>query len=60
MRDDLARAGVPVFQTMIRRTAGFPKAALAGVSIRDIDDVRARTAWKDYIALGAEVMEILQ
>jgi len=60
MREDLRSAGVPVFQTMIRRTAGFPKAALAGVSIRDIDDVRARTAWKDYIALGAEVMEILQ
>ena len=60
MRDDLRSAGVPVFQTMIRRTAGFPKAALVGLPIRDIDDVRARTAWKDYIALGAEVMEILQ
>lgn len=60
MREDLREAGVPVFQTMIRRTAGFPKAALAGVPIRDIDDVRARSAWKDYIALGAEIMEILQ
>lgn len=60
MRRDLRSALVPVFQTMIRRTAGFPKAALAGVPIRDLDDVRARAAWKDYIALGAEIMEILQ
>ena len=60
MRLDLRSALVPVFQTMIRRTAGFPKAALAGVPIRDLDDVRARAAWKDYIALGAEIMEILQ
>ncbi len=60
MREDLWEAGVPVFQAMIRRTAGFPKAALAGVSIRDIDDLRARAAWKDYIAMGAEIMEILQ
>ncbi len=60
MRRDLRSALVPVFQTMIRRTSGFPKAALAGVSIRDIDDVRARTAWNDYLALGTEIMEILQ
>jgi len=45
---------------MIRRTAGFPKAALAGLPIRDIDDVRARAVWNDYIALGTEIMEILQ
>lgn len=60
MREELREAGVPVFQTMIRRTAGFPKAALAGLPIRDIDDVRARAAWNDYIALGTEIMEILQ
>lgn len=60
MREDLRSGGVPVFQTMIRRTSGFPKAALAGVSIRDIDDVRARAAWNDYLALGAEIMEILK
>ncbi|MDZ4879130.1 MAG: hypothetical protein CLLPBCKN_008568 [Chroococcidiopsis cubana SAG 39.79] len=60
MREDLRRGGVPVFQTMIRRTSGFPKAALAGVSIRDIDDARARAAWNDYLSLGAEIMEILK
>ncbi len=60
MREDLRSGGVPVFQTMIRRTSRFPKAALVGVSIRDIDDVRARAAWNDYLALGAEIMEILK
>lgn len=60
MRQDLMESGIPVFQTMIRRTAGFPKAALAGVPIRDVEDSRLRLAWKDYLALGKEIMEILK
>lgn len=59
MREDLKRNGVPVFETMIRRTVGFQKAALAGVAIRDLDDARARTAWNDYKALGKEILEVL-
>jgi chromosome partitioning protein len=58
MRKDLKQGGVPVFETMIRRTAGFPKAALAGVPIRDLDDARSKAAWADYQALGKEIMEI--
>lgn len=60
MRSDLDKGGVPVFRNMIRRTVGFPKAALAGVAVRDIDDVRARTAWGDYVAVGDEIMEMLR
>lgn len=60
MKKDLKLGGVPVFETMIRRTAGFPKAALAGVPIRDLDEARAKTAWSDYEALGKEIMEILK
>jgi chromosome partitioning protein len=59
MHRDLDKGGVPVFKTMIRRTIGFPKAALAGVPIRDIDDSRLRIAWADYQALGQEVEELL-
>ena len=59
MREDLKRNGVPVFETMIRRTVGFQKAALAGVAIRDVDDARARIAWNDYKALGKEILEVL-
>lgn len=60
MKKDLKEGGVPVFEAMIRRTAGFPKSALAGVPIRDLDDVRVKAAWSDYQALGNEVMEILK
>lgn len=58
MKKDLKQGGVPVFETMIRRTVGFPKAALAGVPIRDLDDRKAKSAWADYKSLGKEIMEI--
>jgi chromosome partitioning protein len=60
MREDLREGGIPVFETMIRRTVGFAKAALAGRPIRDIEDARARGAWDDYKALGDEVKEIIR
>ncbi len=60
MKKDLKQGGVPVFETIIRRTAGFPKAALAGVPIRDLDEARAKAAWSDYEALGNEIMEVLK
>ena len=49
MQSDLREAGLPVFDTMIRRTVGFAKAAMAGKPIRDaegaghvdVDDPRA-------------------
>ena len=55
MRKDLIDGGVPVFQSMIRRTAGFQKAALEGVPIRDIKDAKTRIAWNDYKNLGDEI-----
>jgi chromosome partitioning protein len=60
MRQELRDNGVPVFKTMIRRTVGFQKAALAGNPIRDLPDSRQRVAWNDYKAVGDEVMEVLQ
>jgi chromosome partitioning protein len=60
MQQDLRKGGVPIFKTMIRRTVGFPKAALAGKPIRDIDDARARTAWEDYKALGNEIRRLMK
>jgi chromosome partitioning protein len=60
MREDLIEGGIHVFKTMIRRTVGFAKAALAGRPIRDIGDSRARTAWEDYKALGNEIRELLK
>jgi chromosome partitioning protein len=58
MQKELMENGIPIFKTMIRRSSGFQKAALAGVPIRDIADTRSRTAWHDYEALGKEIMEV--
>jgi chromosome partitioning protein len=56
---ELRANGVPVFDTMIRRSAGFQRAALEGVPIRDVSESRSRLAWLDYQALGKEILEIL-
>lgn len=60
MRDDLQKNGVPVFHTLIRRSAGFAKAVLEGVPIRDVSDSRARLAWADYQNLGKEILSLLK
>jgi chromosome partitioning protein len=60
MQADLVEGGIPVFRTMIRRTVGFHKAALAGKAIRDLDDPRLKAAWEDYNDLGKEILEILK
>lgn len=58
MRDELQANDFPVFRTMIRRAAGFQKAALAGVPVRDLAG-RDRLGWLDYEALGKEILEVL-
>ncbi len=58
-QNELKELGFPVFNTMIRRSVVFTKAASAGVTVRDLDDPRAALAWEDYRALGREVMETL-
>lgn len=60
MQNDLTEGGVPVFKTMIRRTTGFAKAALAGKAIRDMEDSRLKLIWEGYQALGNEVRSIFQ
>ena len=59
MQAELKAADVPVFDTMIRRSIGIPKAALAGVAVRDLQG-RDRMAWLDYQSLGKEVLELLK
>lgn len=60
MRADLREGNIPVFDSLIRRTVGYAKAALAGLPIRDVENVRARTAWNDYEKLGEEILEVLK
>jgi hypothetical protein len=60
MRDELIGEGLPVFQTMIRRsTAGVTRAVLQGVPLRDLPG-KYRLAWLDYQALGKEIVEIIR
>lgn len=59
MQEELKEAGIPVFATKIRRSIGIPKAALAGLPVRDLQG-RDRMAWLDYQSLGNEVLELLK
>ena len=59
MKNDLLAGQIPVFHTMIRMADGFKTAAEEGVSVRKVKDSRKRIAWRDYEALGREIMEIL-
>lgn len=60
MLEELKESGIPVFNTMIRRTANFPKAALQGVPVSEINNAIAKAAWQDFENLGREVMEIIK
>ena len=59
MQAELREAGIPVFDTKIRRSIGIPKAVLAGTAVRDLPG-RDRMAWLDYQSLGNEVLEMLK
>ncbi len=58
MRNELIANGVPTFQSMIRRSAAFQKAALAGKPVNQMSG-RDRIPWNDFEALGKEIMEVL-
>lgn len=59
MKKELKEGEIPVFEAMIRMADGFKTAAEEGVSIRKIKDSRKRMAWRDYEAIGREILEIL-
>lgn len=60
LKSDLENEGIPIFKTMISRTTGYGKAALAGVPIRDFNVKAFRDYWNDYILLGKEIRKILK
>lgn len=59
IKDKLKKAGVPVFETMLRRTILYPRAAMAGCSVRELADSRAKEVWGDIEALGQEVIKLI-
>jgi len=59
MREELERANVPVFRSMIRRSVIFQNAALVGKAISEMGDARSLLAWGDYESLGKEIEELI-
>jgi len=55
-RTMLGSAGLPLFESQIRRLAAFQKAALAGVPVSAVPDPRAKEGWGDYRKVGEEVL----
>lgn len=58
MRQELLDNQIPVFQTMIRRSSAFQKAALAGVTVNQLKG-RDKTPWLDFQGLGKEIEKLL-
>lgn len=52
----LSGAGLPIFQTTIRRLAAFQKAVSAGVVVKDVSDRMSGVAWNCYKDLGDEII----
>lgn len=52
----LEGAGLPVFESAIRRLAAFGRAVDGGVLIRDVADPRAAAGWADYLGVGEELL----
>lgn len=51
----LKQAGLPVFNTMIRRFSAYLKAENLGVPVAHVKDPKAAEAWADYKAVGKEM-----
>ncbi|MEY2831868.1 MAG: hypothetical protein RLZZ574_1126 [Cyanobacteriota bacterium] len=60
MKQELQKADIPIFNTLIRRTTGYQQAAMKGVPIRDLKNGDQKKAWQDYKDLGKEIQEIWQ
>ncbi|NEQ64567.1 MAG: ParA family protein [Symploca sp. SIO1B1] len=55
-RKAIANAGLPLFETGIRRLAVFQKAALEGVPVNQVKkDSYAGVAWRCYFEVGKEI-----
>ncbi len=55
-RASLQKAGVPVFETTVRRFTAYDRAVMQGVPVYASDDRKAADAWQDYERVGEEVL----
>jgi chromosome partitioning protein len=56
-REQLLEAQLPLFKSQIRRYTAYKKAALEGTTVLGTSDSKSETAWKDYLAVGKEIMK---
>lgn len=56
-RTMLESQDIPVFAQIIRQLTAYEKAALAGVPVQKSGDRMAGIAWKEYRAVGKEVLK---
>ncbi len=54
-REFLEQQGYSLFQGKIREAIAFQKAANQGILVKDVKDPRAKSAWKDYCAIGKDI-----
>jgi len=59
MRQELKDAGVPVFETMIRRRSIYEKAVIKGKPLSLFTEGKAVIAWEEFSSLGKEVEGLL-
>ena len=52
----LAKNGLPVFKTQVRRYTAYKKASLTGLLVSEVQNPYANTAWNDYQAVGKEIL----
>ncbi len=57
-RKSLLKAGLPVFNTPIRRFQAYKKAALLGLPVSKVNDSKSKIAWDDYRKVGKEIEEL--
>ena len=56
----LRKAGLPVFNTMIRRFSVYIKAENLGVPVSGVKDPKSVDAWADYVAVGKEIAKAVK
>jgi chromosome partitioning protein len=59
MREELKNAGIPVFDSMIRRRSIYEKAVIKGKPLSMFTEAKAVLAWEEFAVLGSEVEAIL-
>ena len=55
-RELLLDAQLPLLKAEIPRLIVFQRAALQGLPVYDVNNPKAQTAWKDYLAVGEELI----